>query len=215
MKTKDLACGCTVEITPTDCWIIISKSDNCIDPNHKEPKERFEINKLFNKSLKDKNIIFIIGSPATGKTELANQIENIDEIIDDFNFIPFGNSYLDNQVKILDKLSQAKDTNKRYVVILTGRVIPEFSIINNSHIAWIFTKITNEVIDYYSNIIPLVDLEKNNLFFSQMVISKEQARPYLLCYYSKKHLRVNYRIFHKNTPEDMKNISDKTLEEFK
>ncbi len=38
MKTKDLACGCTVEVTETDCWLIIKKGDNCIDESHKEPE---------------------------------------------------------------------------------------------------------------------------------------------------------------------------------
>lgn len=35
MKTKDLACGCTVEFdTSGDYWWIIYEGDYCIDPSH-------------------------------------------------------------------------------------------------------------------------------------------------------------------------------------
>ncbi len=37
MITKGLPCGCSVEVTKTDCWIVIYKGENCIIPNHKTP----------------------------------------------------------------------------------------------------------------------------------------------------------------------------------
>ena len=151
---------------------------------------------------------------ATGKSELANQIKDVDEIIDDFNFISSGNSYLDNQIKILNKLSQAKDSKKRYVVVLTDKIIESFSIINHSHIAWLFINTLNpKVTEYYSEFIPITELEKNNSSFMKMRGSNQ--RPYLLCYSAKNKLVTKHGVFSKNTVEDMKIISKKKRDEWR
>ena len=146
------------------------------------------MNKELNDALVGKNIIFIIGDLCTGKTELANQIENIDEIIDDGNFLKF-KSNLKELIEIRNKLINTIEDGKRYVVIITRIPPAEFSILENENIAWIYTHHTPKYDD------PI--LKKQRLNFMQCRIKKE-AWPYLLCFCKNKKLLFDQGTFQKH-----------------
>ena len=62
---------------------------------------------------------------------------------------------------------------------------------------------------------PISELKKNNSDFWEKMITNQDDRPYLICFDSKNVIVIEQGIFYKNTFDDMKNISDKKLGDWK
>lgn len=147
------------------------------------------MNKL-NKFLKDKKVIFIIGSVGSGKTTLANEIDQEKIIYEDMTFFNTPKELFRKKIMLKRNIIKARHGGKSVVLITNYKIYPYFMPLNQKYefnsefdlkqFAYIFIGLSFDQIDYYSRSFNRAYLKYNQNKFIKSIKNKRKTRPYLI-----------------------------------
>jgi predicted ATP-binding protein involved in virulence len=148
------------------------------------------MNKTLNRLIKDKNAVFIIGTMGSGKTILANQIENTYKIYEDVHYMYKDKERIRKEYDILSDIAKSRHLNKKIIVTTYGklnkRFLPQFTgnTYDYQDRCYILIDVSAQMISEYNSsvntIFPLSLLYQQREKFYNMIKHKRKTRPYLL-----------------------------------